>query len=311
VAPHVRRVALGPPVDDTEHHVLLRSWRRLLDGYDSRMAVGEIASLDPSYVARYYGEALDELHLAFNFEFMRRPWSAEAFRRSTDLLESVLPADAWPEHTLSNHDIPRARSRFDVGDGESGRRRARVAMLMLLTLRGTPFIYYGEEIGQSDGAVPPDRVVDVAGRDPERTPMQWDAGPGAGFTTWTPWLPIGDGAAQGENVAAQAGHPDSMLGFTRRAIWRRKGSAALRWGSYMPVEAGEGVFAYVRDAADERLLVALDFGGRSRMIDLGRGRGTIVLATDRARERETVDVGRVQLNADEGIVVRLDEAATP
>ena len=308
--PDAVAIALGPPVDDVEHHALLRLWRRLLDEYDERMAVGEIASFDPRRVARYYGERLDELHLAFNFEFMRQPWSAEAFRRSADLFESVVPAGAWPDYALSNHDTSRARSRYDTGDGETGRRRARVGMLMLLTLRGTPFLYQGEEIGQADGVVPQDRVVDVAGRDPERTPMQWDASPTAGFTTGTPWLPVGAGAATGENAAAQAGDADSMLAFTRRAIWYRKASAALRWGRYAPLDVGDGVFAYQRDAGEERLVVALDFSGRSRTITLIPGRGTVALATDRAREGEVVDAGSMLLPADEGIVVRLGSEVT-
>jgi alpha-glucosidase len=210
--------------------------------------------------------------------------------------------------------MPRARSRYDEGDGESGLRRARVGMLMLLTLRGTPFLYYGEEIGQSDGAVPADRIVDVAGRDPERTPMQWDAGPGAGFTTGRPWLPIGAGAVRGENAAAQRADLASMLAFTRRTIWYRKGSAALRWGSYAPLDAGDGVFAFLRQAEDERLLIVLDFSGVARRIDLrsalaaapsAAAAGTIGLATDQALEGHRVDFGRLELVGDSGVVVRL------
>ena len=159
---------------------------------------------------------------------------AQSFRDRTETFERVLPTGAWPDYTLSNHDNPRAVSRYASGDISRGRRRGRLAAMMLLTLRGTPFIYYGEEIGQTDGAVPPERVVDVAGRDPERTPMQWDASPGAGFTTGEPWLPIAAGAKNGLTVADEARDPASMLAFTRRALWFRRSSAALRWGERAP-----------------------------------------------------------------------------
>ncbi|HEX8941127.1 MAG TPA: alpha-amylase family glycosyl hydrolase [Candidatus Limnocylindrales bacterium] len=304
-------------------HDILRGFRRVLDGYPERMAVGEVFILDPRRMVRYYGEALDELHLAFNFSFLRQPWLAEGFRAAADEYESVLPPGAWPDYTLSNHDNPRARSRYDRDDGESGRRRARVGMLMLLTLRGTPFLYYGEEIGQADGEVRPEQVVDVAGRDPERTPMQWDDGPAAGFTTGTPWLPVGAEARQ-VNVAAQRDDPASMLTFVRRAIWYRKASPALRWGSYRSLDVAGGVFGYVRQAAGERLLVLLDFWGAERRLDLravlaraglGAGSGAsgpgasdaqVELSTDPGRPAGEVDLARVGLGPDEGLVLRLE-----
>ena len=161
--------------DWPEVHEILRRFRRTLDAYEARMAIGEVFILDPRRLVRYYGEHDDELHLAFNFSFLRAPWSAAAFRDEVELMEQVLPPSAWPDHTLSNHDNPRSVSRYAPdGDLVVGRRRARLAALMLLTLRGTPFLYYGEEIGMADVPIPPDRVVDVDGRDPERTPMRWD-----------------------------------------------------------------------------------------------------------------------------------------
>jgi alpha-glucosidase len=313
-------VDLTPPADEAETHGLLRAWRGLLDTYPDRMAVGETFVFDPHRLATFYGSGTDELHLAFNFMFLRAPWQAEAFASTVAAMERELPADAWPDYTLSNHDNPRARSRYDPVDpsaperGERGERRARVGMLMLLTLRGTPFIYYGEEIGQSDGRVPPERMVDVAGRDPERTPMQWRPGRGAGFTTGESWLPIGDETRRGLTVEDQRDDPASMLSFTQRAIWFRRSSPALRWGSYREVELEPGVFAYVREghAEGERLLVVLEFEGRRRTLDLaaagllGDGRSaSVVLSTRPDRELGSIDSEPLELGPDEGLIARL------
>ena len=248
--------------DWPEVHDIHRSWRRLLDSYGDRIAVGEVWIMVPERVVLYYGEANDELHLAFNFAFLRQPWAAVAFREATDLFESLLPEGAWPDYTLSNHDVHRARSRYDSdaggGCGPLGLSRARVAAIMLLTLRGTPFIYYGEEIGQADAEVPAERALDVEGRDPERAPMQWAPGPRAGFTTADPWLPIGSDADR-VNVVAQRDDAASMLSLYRRLIWYRKGSKSLLHGSYRSLDAPEGVFAFVREVPGESLLVALNF----------------------------------------------------
>ncbi len=293
--------------DWPEVHAILREFRRLLDRYDDRMAVGEVGIYDPARLVRYFGDALDELHLAFNFAFLVQPWSAEAFRASVERYQSVLPKGAWPVYTLSNHDNPRARSRYDDGGG-SGEGRARVAAMMLLTLRGTPFLYYGEEIGQTDGEVPPERVVDVHGRDPERTPMQWDGGPGAGFTSGDPWLPVGSGA-RSVNVAAQRTDPASIFSLYRRLIWYRRGSPALRWGSYESVSHTPGLFAFVREAGDERLLVALNFRPEPVRLDgpeLGLPpRGHLELSTDPERTSRAVGMGPLRLGPDEGVIVRL------
>jgi alpha-glucosidase len=307
--------------DWPEVHEIHRSWRRLLDSYGDRMAVGEVWILVPERVARYYGEANDELHLAFNFSFLRQPWVASAFREATDQFESLLPVGAWPDYTLSNHDVHRARSRYDStadgGRGPAGLARARVAAMMLLTLRGTPFIYFGEEIGQADAEVPPERALDVEGRDPERAPMQWAPGAGAGFTTGDPWLPIGSEADR-VNVAAQRDDPASMLGLYRRLIWYRKGSAPLLRGSYRSLDAPEGVFAFVREADGESLLVALNFTDAAARFDADGAsdgaverRGHVELSTDAVRHTDVeVSLAPLILGPNEGVVVRLAQAGT-
>ncbi len=254
------RVTLGGrrrrrDVDLDEVHEIHRAWRMTLDEYGDRMAVGEVFLTDLRRLVRYYGED-DELQLSFNFMFLSQPWDAERFRRAVERYEALLPPHAWPDYTLSNHDRPRAASRY-------GPRNAATAALMLLTLRGTPFVYYGEEIGMTDVPIPRERVVDVDGRDPERTPMQWDGSPGAGFTTGSPWLPIA-GNAYRVNVASQRDDPRSLFSLYRRVIRTRRGSAALRWGAYRSLPAARGVFAYVREHEGERLAVALNFTDAER-----------------------------------------------
>jgi alpha-glucosidase len=269
------------------------------------MAVGEVFLLDLVRLARYYGSGQDEFHLAHNFVFLTQPWKAEAFRAVVDEFTGLLPADAWPAWMLGDHDMPRIASRYD--DGGNGRARARVAAMLLLTLRGTPFVYMGDEIGQADGEVPPDRVVDVDGRDPQRTPMQWDGAEGAGFSTGDPWLPVGPEAAR-VNVAAQRDDPASMLSLYRRLIWYRKGSAVLRGGDYASLaDAPDGCYAYLRTAGDERLLVALNFTGQPLEYRVaGPGSGRLELSTDPAGVTgETVDLRPLRLGPDEGLVVRL------
>ena len=174
--------------------------------------------------------------------------------------------------------------------------------MMLLTLRGTPFIYYGEEIGMTDVAIPPDRIVDVDGRDPERTPMQWDATANAGFTTGKPWLPLAPDA-QRVNVAAQRDDPRSMFSFYRRLLELRRASPALRAGSYRTHPAPREVFAYIREAEGERMLVTLNFVDRPRRVPIAEN-ADVVLSTS---ERRTGDkLGKaVELGPNEGLVARL------
>jgi alpha-glucosidase len=257
------------------------------------MAVGEIGVRNLRRHVRYYGED-DELQLSFNFHFLEQPWVAERFRAVVEEWERLLPAHAWPDYTLSNHDRSRAASRY-------GPERAGVAAVMLLTLRGTPFIYYGEEIGMTDVSIPPDRVVDVDGRDPERTPMQWDSTRTAGFTTGDPWLPIGDVARA--NVAAQRDDPASLFSLYRRLCWLRKSSPALRRGSYRTAPAPRGVFAYARETDGERVLVVLNFTKSEQVVAFGVGSSRVLVSTRHDRDGAPVDLARVELSPDEGVVL--------
>ena len=303
----------GPRRDENwpEVHEILRAFRRTLEAYGDRMMMGETYLYDLATVIRYYGEAADELHLAQNFMFLRQPWEASAFGGAVDHFESLLPEGAWPDYFLNNHDHSRVASRYDedtwASRGGTGRARARVAAMMLLTLRGTPLLYQGEEIGMTDVPIPADRARDIAGRDPERTPMQWDGGPGAGFTTGDPWLPVGADAER-VNVAAQREDPGSMLSLYRRLIWYRKSSPVLLRGSYRSVgSVADGVFGYVREADRQRLLVALNF--TDRPVGFGArelpASGRLELSTDPHRRLGELGLDPLRIGPDEGVVVRL------
>src|SRR3712207_5837131 len=280
------------------------------------MAVGEVFG-DPATLVKFLGgEALNGLHLAFNFQLIRegrtsegnRSWEAARMRRVVDATEASLPKGAWTNYVWGNHDVSRFVSRYN--DDGRGQERARVAAMLLLTLRGTPFIYYGEEIGMEDVAIPEERAQDPArfhgvGRDPERTPMPWGAGPGRGFTGGEPWLPFGDPRI---NVADQLHDPASLLSLYRRLLRFRRGSDALRFGAYRPVDdTPEAVFAYVREVGNERLLVALNFGPSAEAVSLppGLAADRVLLSTRPTRIDGPIEPDRVMLEGHEGILVRL------
>jgi len=284
-------------------HAELRAIRKLLDGYDERMAVGEVYILDPEVVAGYYGRG-DELHLAFNFRLtVNRDWDAAVFRREIEHFDGLVPAGSWPDVVLSSHDAPRHASRFD--HPEHGDARARVAAMMLLTLRGTPFLYYGEEIGMRNVAIPEERLRDplawtlhpAVSRDPERTPMQWEEGPRAGFTTGEPWLPIGDAATC--NVARQRQDRGSLLWLYKDLLALRRATPALHRGGFAPLAAPAGVFAFERRDGAQRAAVALNFTDAPQQVDLGRGRPTRGLST-RPGAGPPAALDRVTLAPNEG-----------
>jgi alpha-glucosidase len=280
-----------------EVHDIHRAWRRLLDTYGGdRMAVGEVSNDPARLLARYYA-GNDQLHLSFYFHFLQQPWQAAAFRRAVEEMERHLPEAAWPNYTLSNHDRSRHATRY-------GRDNAPLAAMMLLTLRGTPFLYYGEEIGMTDVPIPPDRIVDVDGRDPERTPMQWDQPRAAGFTTGEPWLPVA-GDADRVNVAAQSADPGSILQLYRRLIRLRRGSGALRRGAYRSVgSAPPGVFAFERAEGAERVLVALNFSDRERAFAIaGMSEGRLLLSTRHDRPQERIGMRPLELGPREGVIL--------
>jgi glycosidase len=284
-------------------HALLRGVRRVVDAYPDRMLVGEVYLMDPAEVATYYGKG-DELHLAFNFSFMGSPWSAERFRQEVERFEGFVGGAGWPNVVLSSHDAVRHASRYD--DPKLGDARARLAAMMLLTLRGTPFLYYGEEIGMRNVDIPLERMRDPLAvtlhpklsRDGCRTPMQWDGTPGGGFGSGEPWLPLGD---LERNAAAQRDDPRSLLRLYRDLIDLRRRTPALHAGDYRSLPSPEGVFAWQRDLPPGRAAVALNFSDAPRAVDLGGPAPSAFLSTDPERSRP--GGAALELGPAEGIVL--------
>jgi alpha-glucosidase len=290
-------------------HDRLRRIRTVVDEYDDRVIVGEVYLLDLRRMVQYINTG-DELDLAHNFVFMRLPWDAQAMRTSVEEFAGLVEPAAWPAWFVANHDHPRPATRY-AGEPGSGARRARVALMLILTLRGTPFVFQGCELGLPDAVIPPDRVVDMDGRDPERAPIPWEppsrAGAGAGFTTGEPWLPLVEQAEQ-LNAESQSGDPHSALSFTRRLLALRRQLAALQGGTQRSVAAPRGAFCYLRELGDERFLVALNFTSSKVRLPPGEDseRSALVeLSTDPARPAERCDLREVVLGPDEGILFRL------
>src|SRR4051794_32269596 len=244
--------------------------RGVLEEFDGdRLAVGELHLPTQADVARYVNWPAG-LHLGHNFHFLELPWEADAFRRSLIEFYALLEEPAWPAWCLNNHDYPRLASRH-------GEHAVRVAAMLLATLRGTPFLFQGEELGLADVPIPAERVVDVDGRDPERAPLPWappsQAGPGAGFTTGTPWLPITPDA-EAVNAATQADDPRSVLTLYRRLLALRRASPELQGGAIAFLDGGDpDVLAYRRGDGH---VVALNFSAEPRPVAWPGGAATLL-----------------------------------
>jgi len=286
--------------DQPEVHGIARDMRRVADGYSpERVLIGEIY-LPVERLMDYYGRGAPEVHLPFNFQLIEAPWKAETLARLIADYEAALPAGGWPNWVLGNHDRPRAASRF-------GPEQARVAAMLLLTLRGTPTIYYGDEIGLADVPIPAERVVDPRelnepgkglNRDPVRTPMAWDDGDTAGFTRGEPWLPLHDDWRT-RNVAAQRADPGSIWSLYRDLLALRRERAALHVGDWLPVECAGDILAYARRHGDERMLVVLNLGDRPQPFAIPEWAGELaVLLSTRGAGADPA-----RLRADEGLIL--------
>jgi alpha-glucosidase len=266
--------------DDT--HEVLRGIRRVTDAYGGeRVLVGEVYLLSTRRVARYLGRG-DELHLAFDFTTLFAPWDATAWRRRLQrAAEELEPIGAWPTLNLSNQDNPRHRTRY------GSEARARAAAVLLLTARGTPFLYYGEELGLEDAVVPSDRVLDRGGRDGCRAPFPWDGTPGHGWAAEEAWLPWPPDAGV-RHAAALAADEGSILHLYRRTIAVRRASAALRGGAQRMVESPDGVLAFEREADGDRRLVIVNFTCRPSRI-VPDGDWTVEVASDGVGEGRPFD----------------------
>jgi len=276
--------------------------RAVLDEQDA-LAIGEIW-VDLESRMTYH----KNFHMPFNFDFLgdweRYQWDADFFRTRINAMEAALPDGAWANYVLGNHDMPRLASRYGT------EKRSRMAGMMLLTLRGTPTLYMGDEIGMPNGDIKEHQLQDPQGinlgvehtRDVCRTPMQWDDSGYAGFSDVETWLPVNEDY-QTRNVATQLTDETSILNMYRKLMWYRKTHLSLAVGDYQAIDAPDNVFAYLRTHENERHLVILNFGDSAQEVEFD-GSGEIVMNSLLTRSGN-VD-GSVTVESDEGLLIRLD-----
>lgn len=302
--------------NQTETHSLLQELRQLVDSYDDRCLIGEIWAPLETW-ATYYGQVgREEIQLPFNFNLLLLGWDVQAIKASVSATEAILPNHAWPNYVLGNHDFPRLASRY------GSELQARLAAMMLLTLRGTPTLYYGDELGMPNISLTQEQVQDPQGirlgvarsRDVARSPMAWDDGQFAGFSTVEPWLPLHDDYEK-RNVYTQNLIPNSILNLYRRLLRLRRSSMALRRGEYRAVEAPDEWFAYVREVGEsgERYLILLNFSPEEMTAQMASAasslEGKIQLSTymDRSQDhrKSTISLSQVTLRGYEGLILSL------
>jgi len=275
--------AYGDPIEENKYntklpevHGVLRGLRKVADE-SGAVLIGETWTKDVAELKQYYGEHSNELQMPMDLMLTKLKFSAPVFR---DHIAGIDGAGGWPVYVISNHDIVRSYDRY--GDGQHNDQIAKVMAALYLTLRGTPIMYYGEEIGMK--TTPPTRKEDVKdpigqrgwpkekGRDGERTPMQWDGSENAGFSKATPWLPVPP-AYKTHNVAAEAQQPDSVLEFYKKVLKLRHTSRALLDGSYTPLhESDQNVFSYLRSYKGEVVLVALNMSASPQKVNFELGK---------------------------------------
>ncbi len=287
--------------DQPETHAVVREMRALLDGYGDRLLIGEIYLPVDKLVTYYGGPRGPEAELPFNFHLIQSEWKAETIAALIREYEAALPAGAWPNWVMGNHDQHRVATRLGAG-------QARVAAVLLLTLRGTPTMYYGDELGMPDAVIASGEVVDPAekrqpgqgfGRDPERSPMLWDGGVNAGFTSGKPWLPLVEGWEQ-RTVAA--GGTESMLELYKTLLGLRRARVELHAGDVKAVAARDGVLSYVRGG---RVQVHVNLTGATAWVPSLPGR--VLVSTTGVRGDGAVG-DWIEVLGDEGVVVELTAA---
>lgn len=297
-----RRLVRKYTADRPEVQEVIAGMRRIVDGYDDRVLIGE-AWLPFERLAVYYGPGLTGVHLPFNFHLIGAAWNARHITALIDRYEASLPDGAWPNWVLGNHDRSRICTRV-------GAAQAKVAAMLLLTLRGTPTMYYGDEIGMKDVHIPPSLVHDPweknepglgLGRDPERTPMQWDASRHAGFTRSDPWLPVGSDHDR-INVESERSDPSSMLSLYRQLLALRHAEPALQLGDYRSLDVGPEVLGFLRTYGDRQLAVLLNLSSHDAEVRPKSELGQVLLATHPDRTG-TSFAGTAILRPDEGVVL--------
>jgi len=304
--PEIERLLQVYSADQPEVHEVIAEMRRVVDSYSDRVLIGEIY-LPLNRLVTYYGKKLSEANLPFNFQLIQASWNARTLAEMIHNYEAAIPPGGWPNWVLGNHDQRRVATRI-------GPDQARAAGMLLLTLRGTPTMYYGDEIGMKDVAIPPGMVQDPwelnepglnLGRDPQRTPMQWDASANAGFSSGRPWLPL-SGDYDVCNVALQRADESSILSFYRALIDARRRFNALSVGELRLIAEKGGVLAFERSTENCQLHILLNLTRHEQAFELERAAqtGELVLSTHEAPQRD-LSVAPFRLRAGEGVLISL------
>lgn len=292
--------------DQPEVHKIVRQMRAVLDEYDERLLIGEIYLPIQKLVA-YYGENNEGAHLPFNFQLVTLPWEAEKIQAAINEYEGAIPEGGWPNWVLGNHDKSRIATRV-------GKEQARIAAMLLLTLRGTPTVYYGDELGMEDVHIAPDQVQDPQeknipgkklGRDPERTPMQWDDSRYAGFSEKEPWLPLMENYKD-LNVEQEKKNEKSMLNFYKTLIQLRQSEPALHIGNYIPVYTKGSLLSYIRSFKEKKYLIVLNLGNAEEKFqpDLPNLNGIIKFSANSSRDEKEIQK-KLTMQPNEGLIILL------
>jgi alpha-glucosidase len=301
--PPNRRLIPLYTADRPEVHDVIAEMREVVDQFPDRVLIGEIY-LPIERLVAYYGRDLRGAHLPFNFSLLKARWNAPALAKLIDEYEAALPRGGWPNWVLGNHDTSRIASR--IGPEQAG-----LAAMLMLTLRGTPTLYYGDEIGMMQVPIPPERVQDPfeknvpgigIGRDGCRAPMQWGPGPYAEFSDREPWLPIADDF-RSRNVMTAIQDPNSILNLYRRLIRLRRERPSLETGGYRLIAQTDNLLAFVRELEQDRLLMVLNLTTRPATWQ-SRLDGCILLSSGGDREGERIHEG-VSLRGNEGVIIEL------
>ena len=285
-----------------ERFDLLKEFRQYLNKYSEKVSIGEVNYFAPiTELVKYYGDVNSPIiDIPGNFRFIFLPWKAKTIKGFIDSFEGLLGDNHWPNYQLGNHDRPRVVTRI-------GKEQARVSAMLLFTLRGTPFIYNGEELGMHNVEIPLELTQDPwkepgLNRDGVRTPMQWDNSKNAGFTNGKPWLPIAPDFKE-INVEQEKKDPKSFLNLYKKLLEIRRTNSALAIGKYAGLDVkNDSVLFFKRVNSSSEVLIALNFTDKKQTINHNTVKnGKVILSTHLDREEKLVD--KLELLPNEGCIV--------
>jgi alpha-glucosidase len=296
-------------------HKVVRKLRELIDSYDDKMIVGEIFAPppgSPEKAASYLGDGMNQLHMAFDFSLIFRRWNAKSYYEAIENWYNQIPEKGWLSFVLSNHDLFRSKNRLGVGNNKE--EKAKIMAIILLTLKGTPFVYYGEELGMENVKLTKNQIVDplgkkywplFAGRDMARSPMQWTDERYAGFSTNEPWLPVHKNFRE-INLKKLETDSDSILNLFKNLIALRKEYPSLSMGDWKPIIKGEnGLISYYRIYKNRKIQVILNFTGQKKVYNNGTDVFCKVLLSTSRNQYLEVDSKKIEILPYEGIILKL------